>query len=115
MLWVGMGTGEGEGDVVAGCLQSVGEAQGDGLESVPSAAPRAGMPSGVGGGGSSSRTGAGGLDLARDHVGIPALNDDCPCVPVVDDGEVGSDLFAPTSPRGDSPGETLVLENPLGS
>ena len=62
-----------------------------------------------------ARTGSCRQNLARDHVGISALNVDCPGVPMVDDGEVGTDLFVSTGPQGDSPGVTLVLEDPSGS
>ena len=39
------------------------------------------------------RAGSSGQVLAGDNVGISTLNVDHPCVPVVDDGKLGTGLF----------------------
>ena len=95
-------------------MSPINGALGDDLDSVPFAASRAGMPRGVERVGR-NRTGSCGQDLAGDELGIPALDVDCPSVPMVDDGGVGADLFVSAGPRGDSPGETWVMEDPPGS
>ena len=80
--------------------------------SVALASSRTGMPSRVGGGRSRFLARAGGLDLAGDNVGIPTLNVDHSCVPMVTDGKLGTDLFVTACPRRNSPSQTWLTENP---
>ena len=55
-----------------------------------------GMPRGRRGSRSRRLAGASGQELPGDNVGIPTLNVDHPCVPVVNDGKFRTDLFVTT-------------------
>ena len=45
-----------------------------------------------------------GQELLGDNVGMPTLNVDHPCVPVVNDGKFRTDLFVTTCPWSTRPG-----------
>ena len=45
------------------------------------------------------------------NLGIPTLNVDHPCVPVVDDGKFRADLFVTTCPWCNSPGQSWVIKD----
>ena len=78
--------------------------------SVAFTSSRTGMPSGIGGGGGRNQARASGQDLGGDDVGIPTLNVDYPCVPVVDGSKLDTDLFVTACTWRNSPSQTWVTK-----